>query len=407
MSTFIDIHVIQNLPPSNVNRDDTGAPKSGIFGGTRRARVSSQAWKRATRDQFNAHFDPERIGERTKRIVWRIAQNIMDIDGSIDADAAVEMAVEVVLKNNIKPTGADNAKNRKAARDKLKPHERYPTRSLILVSRTQLRGLAELAIELNGGADITRREVQRVLEENHSFDLALFGRMIAEEPRSNIDACCQVAHALSVHGVTNEFDYYTALDDNADDDVPGASMIGATEFNSSTLYRYANINAGRLAETLGDVEGAAEAVRAFITAFVTSMPSGKQNSFANRTLPEAVVVRIRGDQPVSLASAFVEGVDDVGHRTAATAIALGNHARSLDTVYAPAIGGGFLAAGNVADSPEALEALSVFGHNDTLSNIVELAAEATLAVPVAQNGTAANHDADVDAADTEEEEEED
>lgn len=132
--------------------------------------------------------------------------------------------------------------------------------------------------------------------------------MVADDPTLNIDACCQVAHAISTHKTETEFDFFTAIDDCSPSDNAGAGMMGTVEFNSSTLYRYATIAVHDLEELLGNKEAAADAVQEFAKAFITSMPTGKQNTFANRTLPDYVLVTIRQDQPVNLAGAFENAV---------------------------------------------------------------------------------------------------
>lgn len=127
-----------------------------------------------------------------------------------------------------------------------------------------------------------------------------------------VDASCQVAHAISTHSVENEFDFFTAVDDVKSQDEAetdaGAGMMGTVEFNSSTLYRYATINLDMLRENLGSDDATVRAVDAFAQAFVKAMPTGKQNTFANRTLPEAIYVSVRDDQPVSLVGAFENAV---------------------------------------------------------------------------------------------------
>ena len=122
----------------------------------------------------------------------------------------------------------------------------------------------------------------------------------------NVDAAAQVAHAISVHPVETEFDYFTAVDDYLQADESGAGMIGTVEFNSSTLYRYATVDVNRLADNLGDAVAARRAVEAFVESFVRSMPTGKQTTFANRTLPEAVVVMVRDSQPINLVGSLRE-----------------------------------------------------------------------------------------------------
>lgn len=155
--------------------------------------------------------------------------------------------------------------------------------------------------------------------------------MVADSTDLNVDAAAQVAHALSVHAVDNEFDYFTAVDDAKSDDEQdsGAGMIGTVEFNSATLYRYATIDVDRLKDNLGDSEATRRAVEAFVTAFVRSMPTGKQNTFANRTLPDAVLVQLRKTQSVNLVGAFEEPVRAVRDHTRAEVAAAALATRSV------------------------------------------------------------------------------
>ena len=132
--------------------------------------------------------------------------------------------------------------------------------------------------------------------------------MVADDPTHNTDACCQVAHAISTHRTETEFDFFTAIDDCSPGDNAGAGMIGTVEFNSSTLYRYATIAVHDLKVQLGNKDVAADAVKEIAEAFIRSMPTGKQNTFANRTLPDFVLVTIRPDQPVNLVGAFENAV---------------------------------------------------------------------------------------------------
>ena len=171
------------------------------------------------------------------------------------------------------------------------------------MSTAQARALARLAAEDCEEKD----DYKKALKENPSVDMALFGRMVASDPSLNYDAAAQVAHSISTHAVQNEFDYFTAVDDCAPEDSAGAGHLGTVEYNSSTLYRYATVNMMELAHLLG-AEKAAQAVRVFGEAFIRSMPTGKQNSFANRTLPDAVYVTLREDQPVNLCGAFEKPV---------------------------------------------------------------------------------------------------
>ncbi|MDO5112101.1 MAG: type I-E CRISPR-associated protein Cas7/Cse4/CasC [Clostridia bacterium] len=284
---FVDIHVLQTVPPSCVNRDDTGSPKTAVYGGATRARVSSQSWKRAMRLAFKDLFDEKQLGLRTKKIISLLSEDILTL--APETAAPQKLAVNVL----------------QAAGLKIRDDE--GTDALFFVSRAQVRALAKLAVEQsemmkNSASKEAKQLSSAALRQSPGVDIALFGRMVADDPSLNTDACAQVAHSISTHRVNNEYDYFTAVDDLAPEDNAGAAHLGTVEFNSSTLYRYATVAVHALNNQLG--EETTDAVKKFIFAFVRSMPDGKQNTFANRTLPDAVMVTLRTDQPVNLAGAF-------------------------------------------------------------------------------------------------------
>lgn len=259
---YVDFHVLQTVPPSCVNRDDTGSPKTAVYGGVTRARVSSQAWKRAMRLMFGSLLKEGQLGVRTKKIVALVAGEIAALAPEADASAlAVKALTEAGLNIKSEDKGTD---------------------ALFFMSKAQAAALAQLAVD----ACKDKKTYKNALKEAPSVDMALFGRMVASDPSLNYDAAAQVAHSISTHGVQNEYDYFTAVDDCAPDDNVGAAHLDTVEFNSSTLYRYATVNVTELAATLGPEQSPA-VLRAFAQAFICSMPTGKQNTFANRTLPDA------------------------------------------------------------------------------------------------------------------------
>ncbi|MCT7715890.1 MAG: type I-E CRISPR-associated protein Cas7/Cse4/CasC [Lactobacillus iners] len=282
---FLDIHAIQTVPPSNINRDDTGSPKTAQYGGVTRARVSSQSWKRAIRKYFYDKGDTQNIGIRSCDIVKYIAKKIVDKDNSISVEDAITL-VEKTL----------NAAKLSTKDQKLK--------ALFFISNNQADKFAQACLDKK----TDKTELQEILKTDTSIDIALFGRMLADDPSLNEDASSQVAHAISTHAIESEFDFYTAVDDLAPEDNAGAGMLGTLEYDSSTLYRYANIALHDFYKQLGDKEEVIDAVKLFVEAFVKSMPTGKINSFANQTLPQAVVVSLRSDRPINLVSAFEEPI---------------------------------------------------------------------------------------------------
>ena len=280
---YVDFHVLQTVPPSCINRDDTGSPKTAIYGGVTRARVSSQAWKHAMRQAFveESLLDEEDVGKRTKKVTELVEKEI--------AALAPEKDAAKLAKKTLDNAGIKN--------------DEKGTKALFFISQAQIKVLAQLAVE--ECAD--KKEYKKALSTAPSADIALFGRMVADDPSLNFDAAAQVAHSISTHAVQNEYDYFTAVDDCQVEDNAGAGHLGTVEYNSATLYRYATVNVMELERHLG-AKKAAEVVRSFGEAFIRSMPTGKQNTFANRTLPDAVYVTIREDQPVNLCGAFERAV---------------------------------------------------------------------------------------------------
>lgn len=276
-SLYVDIHVLQTVPPSCVNRDDTGSPKTAVYGGVTRARVSSQSWKHAMRMMFKDIFTDEQVGVRTKKIVDLIIEKLdkLGYEGNKEKEAlkALENAGIKVKKDN-------------------------QVDALFFMSPKQAEALAKLVVE--NVSD--KAEYKAALKEFPSIDIALFGRMVASDPSINYDASAQVAHSISTHEVNNEYDYFTAVDDISNEDNAGAGHLGTVEFNSSTLYRYATVNVRELVKSLGT--DTPKAVEGFVKAFLLSMPTGKQNTFANRTVPDFAYITVREDQPVNLAGAF-------------------------------------------------------------------------------------------------------
>lgn len=311
MKTLIEIHVLQNFAPSNLNRDDTGAPKDAFFGGTRRSRVSSQCDKRAVREYFKAENDAY-FASRTKRIVDSLIQRI---EPKIkDEKSYSQENLEKVITAAINCIGSGD---KKVKVEKDKKNGQLKTDVLLFLSSAETDALAA-AIEANFNELLKSKisaEIAKTItdsldgKENKSrltLDIALFGRMLAVMPEKNQNAACQVAHAISTHAVEREFDFYTAVDDLKPEDTAGADMMGTVEFNSACYYRYAVVDWAKLAENLqGDMELAAKGLRTFLQGFVMAEPTGKQNSFAAHNPPEFVAVTVCFDAaPRNLANAF-------------------------------------------------------------------------------------------------------
>ena len=323
MANLIEVHILQNFAPSNLNRDDTGSPKDAIFGGYRRARISSQSLKRAMREYVREHpqgLTADDLAVRTKQIVGELVE-LLTARGRVEAEAQPRVVAAL------------GGVGLKFEHDQ--ESDTYQAQYLLFVGRRELERLADLIDEHWGQLDLTAPEagaakttgragkqaarkavpkevteaLRRVLDGGKAIDLALFGRMLADLPEKNQDAACQVAHALSTHAVEREFDFYTAVDDVKDLDAnadAGAGMLGTIEFNSACFYRYVALDLAQLRKNLqGDDALLLRGVEAFLRALAKAKPTGKQNSFAAHNDPAYIACTVRRDaDPRNLANAF-------------------------------------------------------------------------------------------------------
>lgn len=355
----LEIHILQNFAPSNLNRDDTGSPKDCELGGVRRSRISSQCFKRAIRNAFADHdlIPAAERAARTKRLVDEVAARVVAAGKGIAEEKAKLAAVKALEAGGLK---ADD--------------ETAKTQYLLFMPRRSIDALAQVVVEnievLGAEAPAkaeddkdkkgkaksakaaksdakhaanpeVKKAVERILEDGaRTPELALFGRMIADRPDWNVDAACQVAHAVSTNRVAVEFDFYTAIDDLKKNDTAGSDMMGTIAFNSACFYRYLVVDIGDLVKNLGGdkeaIEQAKRTVEGFVRAAVLAIPTGKQNSMAAQNPPSLVLCDVRDKaEPRSLANAFVDPVRPgrEGDLVSLSTLRLAKYAASLDKVY--------------------------------------------------------------------------
>ncbi len=340
----IELHLIQSVPPSNLNRDDTGSPKEGVYGGVRRARLSSQCLKRAARDYFRDEnlLEGHELAVRSTDIGVQLGERL-EAKGRGGGEARTTVAQALA--------GLELALAEGQAQYLLFLGERE-LEGLVEVIDTHWDELAALRGEKKDGGEAATakerkkaakkglpgefvKELLTVMDGGKAADLALFGRMLADLPGRNVDAACSVAHALSTHAVAREFDFFTAVDDLHRGEPGGARMLGTGEFNAATYYRYALIDTGQLSENLqGDAALVARTIKAFLLASVYALPGGKQKSFAAHTLPGFIGVTVReAGAPRSLIGAFEQPVRSREGLEAASVAALESYQERLDTLY--------------------------------------------------------------------------
>ncbi|MBP8284151.1 MAG: type I-E CRISPR-associated protein Cas7/Cse4/CasC [Chromatiaceae bacterium] len=296
MTRFVQLHLITSYPPANLNRDDLGRPKTAVMGGEMRLRISSQSLKRAwrTSDLFKSALGGH-VGTRTKEMGKQIAETL--ITKGIGEKKAVEWSQQIAKRFG----KLTEEKNKHPAEIQQLAHFSPEERAAIddLVEAIAERGSAPTDEELN------------LLREGHTAaDIALFGRMLAAAPRYNTEAAAQVAHAISVHKVALEDDFFTAVDDlNQGLEDVGAGHMGETEFAAGLFYLYLCIDRELLRENLGGDQALADqALTALLESAATVAPTGKQNSFASRARASFILAEKGDQQPRSLSVAFLSPV---------------------------------------------------------------------------------------------------
>ncbi|HOX57831.1 MAG TPA: type I-E CRISPR-associated protein Cas7/Cse4/CasC [Verrucomicrobiota bacterium] len=318
MTTFIQLHLLTSYPPANLNRDDLGRPKTAVMGGVQRLRVSSQSLKRAwrTSELFQRALDGH-VGTRTKEMGSRVVLGRLT-EAGIPKDDAEKWAQAIAVRfGKLKGTGGE-------------------IEQLAHFSPTEVAAVGTLTATIIAERRAPREDELDALLQAHqaAADIALFGRMLAANPAFNIEAAAQVAHAISVHKVAIEDDYFTAVDDlNRCEEDMGAGHIGEIEFAAGLFYLYVCVDRDLLRDNLqGDEALTTTTLQAITEAAATVAPTGKQNSFASRAYASYLLAEKGTCQPRSLAVAFLMPVS--GQDMMTNAIATLNGTRmNMDKVY--------------------------------------------------------------------------
>ena len=298
----LETHIIQNFAPSCLNRDDNNAPKEAIFGGSRRLRISSQCFKRAIRLKSHEYLsDESKKAIRSKKIYREIAERLgqkYKEYGSDDLERWAKHALSLIKKKN-----------------KEKEDEESSMKYSFYLGHNQIDGIVQAIAQSIGDnpddpwanlkKNLNKRMIERAIKEE-SVEISMFGRMLADSPDLNVEACCQMAHVISTHKVNRDFDFFTTVDDIIGDEESGADMLGITEFGSACYYRYAVVDVTRLyREYQGKAaDDAKQMLEAYLRASILAVPSGKQNAFAAHNPPAFVGLVWRDREPRNLCNAF-------------------------------------------------------------------------------------------------------
>lgn len=305
----IEFHILQSFPVSCLNRDDVGAPKTAIVGGTVRARVSSQAWKRPVRMAMHALGSTH--GTRTKLIARLIEDACLERGATTEQAKACGERIEGVFIK--KKTDKDSTKKKEMKKDEdddsssFDESDSEKTDTLLFLSPNEVAILANalkenefdsLKVIVQKDQKKQAKEVADLIKKGakskvDALDIALFGRMVAQAAELNIESAASFSHAISTHKVSNEVEFFTALDDIQNE--PGAAHMGSLEFNSATYYRYISLDLGQLAQTLSG-QNLPEAVESFVHALFVAIPAARQSTQSAASPWEFAKVLVRRGQ---------------------------------------------------------------------------------------------------------------
>ena len=320
---YLMIHVLQAMPASCINRDDAGSPKSFPYGGTIRASVSSQAWKRAAKMYL------KEMGEDTGLRTRAFQQMFVEM---LISDGAVKGMEEDEIKNFVKKSMVDAG---------LLADEKDKKPATVYLSQVQIDAVVALMKKKldekdNYEDDDYKKDLKKAISDNPTGDMLLFGRMMACEPSLSYDAACQVAYAFTVNEAREEYDYFTAVDEFVTDN-KGAAHIDSKSYNSGVYYRYASVNLSDTSELIRmDKPHAAKIARDFAEAFVRSIPLGGSNSFANTTVPDVVMIELRAENAASYSPAFIEAVTGNNYMKEAEDLLMA-YAKKVDRNFEPPV----------------------------------------------------------------------
>ena len=312
-----EIHMLKNYPSTNLNRDDTGAPKTCVFGGVTRGRISSQCLKRSWRKYncFQEEIGASNLGIRTRYLPDLVGEELLKRGIDEAQYSSYRKAVSEIAKNTSQAKDDDAAVSSEVDQN-AKNALIHQTKQIIFYAPEDIQRVAN-AVEDMVRAGIKKPSKSDFLEKMKdasicpiTLDIALFGRMVTSDAFRNVEAAMQVAHAVSTHRIVLESDYFTAMDDMLIDRT-GSALIDATDYNSACYYIYASIDSDTLKDNLRFGEKpellVQKAIPALLQTMAWSNPTGKQNSFAGHVLPSAVLVECKEKKvPVSYVNAFVE-----------------------------------------------------------------------------------------------------
>ncbi len=325
MKRFVQLHLFTAYPPANLNRDDLGRPKTALVGGAERLRISSQSLKRAwrTSDVFADKLDGH-IGTRTKRLGEEVSDTLTK--GGVAEKKARDWARKIAnVFGKLKKSKDDGST------------DALHIEQLVHISpeeQTAINALVQRMIDT--GEAPGDDDLKLLRRQKSAADIALFGRMLADDPGFNTEAACQVAHAITVHKVSVEDDFYTAVDDlNRGEEDVGAGHMGDTEFGAGLFYTYLCIDRQLLLDNLGgNTDLAQRTLAALIESAATVAPTGKQNSFGSRARASYILCETGGAQPRNLSVAFLKPTEAHGNGLLANTIAaLEVERERLDQAY--------------------------------------------------------------------------
>lgn len=304
MNKKVTIHVIKNFPASILNADNELRPKTAMFGGVLRGRISSANIKRNIR-MSDIMQELGNMGYRTRTMPAIVGARLMSL--GVD-DAFVTETVKKLTGFGTSKGNDSDEKEEDGKRKKEEVKEQAITRQTLFVSDAELDVITKVMYkaiqkcdgDLNAFKKIKLDDIKGLSQcsEKISTDMALFGRMVTSDFQTGVDSSVQVAQALSTHALYRENDFFSLMDDMLvrSGDRAATALPGNRDYNSCCYYEYAAIDLDLLQSNMemigGDEELVSKIACSFIKSFAYTYSKTGQSSYAAQPLPDLVMVEV-------------------------------------------------------------------------------------------------------------------
>ena len=387
MTTFIELHALRSFPPSNLNRDDLGTPKTAVFGGASRLRISKPMpeapWRMS--EHFRGEFVEDQLGTRTDRLPDEVLREVGELLDDASRAGLLKLLESIGRKKTKEKASEGDGEDEEddasdsdataAFGEASDPAAGVRTAHLLFLTRQEVEAVADFAKakkdqlaaiwktpkdgDPRGRASRSstpRRSRRRARSSRRTLrstrrrtrsTFGLFGRFVTSDELDTVDGALQVAHGLGTQKVevgvrlasprstTSARRRARATSARASSRAPCSISTRAATSRSSSRTWGARTAKGRTSDDEAKAL-ARKSLPALVRAMAEATPKGKKTGTAPHTPAEYVEVVVRRGAPLSFANAFLKPVDgpkEGGDVMAASITRLSKHRDRVEHAY--------------------------------------------------------------------------